>query len=95
MPRVDGPGPRYFVRLLGTKRSEFVEFAFSIGDPDLAVELVLPFEEFLEFCRKYDVDFLEPEPHAATAFEQLSWRRGEPELVRELAATPKTQRRQP
>lgn len=70
---------KYFVRLLGTKRDTFVEFEFAIDDPELAVELVMPFGEFMEFCRRYGVEFLEPTPPAATAFEKLCWKNGDPD----------------
>lgn len=69
----------YYVRLLGTRRDTFVEFEFAIDDPELSVELVMPFEEFMQFCRRYDVEFLEPEPKAAAAFEKLCWKNGSPE----------------
>lgn len=69
----------HFVRLLGTKRDEFVEFEFAIDDPELSVELVMPFDEFMEFCGRYSVSFLEPDPGAAAAFEKLSWKKGSPD----------------
>lgn len=31
-------------------RARFVEFTFTMGDPDLAVELVMPLDEFTSFC---------------------------------------------
>lgn len=70
----------YYVRLLGTKRDTFVEFEFAIDDPELAVELVMPFDEFMEFCQRYEVTFLEPDGKAATAFEKLSWHKGAPDV---------------
>ena len=76
--REDASMTRY-VRLLGTRRDAYVEFEFSLGDPDLAVELVLPFDEFMTFCRRYEVTFLEPDPSGAAAFERLSWHRGAPD----------------
>ncbi len=72
---------KFFVRLLGTKRDTFVEFEFAIDDPELSVELVMPFEEFMRFCSRYEVQFLEPTPQAAIAFEQLSWRHGAVDLA--------------
>lgn len=84
------PGTTYYVRLLGTKRDTFIEFEFAIDDPELAVELVMPFEEFTSFCTRYDVTFLEPDPKAALAFEQLTWRHGEPALERIAADASKT-----
>ena len=70
----------FFVRLLGTKRESFVEFEFAIGDSELSVELVMPFGPFMEFCKRYRVQFLEPSPEAAVAFDQLSCRYGSPDL---------------
>ncbi len=51
--------PRAYVTVLRTRRNAFVEFAFALGDPELAVELVLPFAAFDELCARYDVHFLE------------------------------------
>ena len=41
---------RKFVRIIGTRLGKYVEFEFSVNDADLAVELILPFEAFDEFC---------------------------------------------
>ncbi len=38
------------IKVLRTRRDLFVEFEFQWGDPDLAVELVLPYPAFREFC---------------------------------------------
>lgn len=38
-----------WVRVTGVQ-GDFVLFNFTIGDPDLTVELILPFPAFLEFC---------------------------------------------
>lgn len=39
-----------FVRVTGINRRGFVEFEFSIGIPELCVELMLPRAAFEEFC---------------------------------------------
>ena len=39
-----------FVRVLGRRDNGFVEFAFSIGWPELSVELMLPERAFADFC---------------------------------------------
>lgn len=39
-----------FVRVTGVSSRGFVEFEFSIGSPELCVELVLPAAAFEEFC---------------------------------------------
>ncbi len=44
------PEHRY-VRLTRVREDGFVEFEFAIGDPDLAVELILPAAAYREFCR--------------------------------------------
>lgn len=49
------PGPvmdvgKRYVRVTGA-HDGFVEFDFSIGDPDITVELILPRPAFEEFCR--------------------------------------------
>lgn len=44
-----GPG-RSTVKVLGTRLDRYVEFEFSLNDPDLTVDLVMPFAAFDEFC---------------------------------------------
>ena len=46
---------RKFVRLIERRPDGFVEFAFSIGDPALAVELILPEPAFATFCAEQRV----------------------------------------
>lgn len=41
---------RRFVRVTGINPRGFVEFEFSVGIPDLCVELMLPQAAFEEFC---------------------------------------------
>jgi len=41
---------RRFVRVTGISPRGFVEFEFSVGVPELCVELMLPREAFEEFC---------------------------------------------
>lgn len=41
---------RRFVRVLQRRSNGLVEFEFSIGWPDLSVELMLPEREFADFC---------------------------------------------
>ena len=75
---------RKFVRILGTRSDRFVEFEFSINDSDLAVELILPFVAFDEFCSLQNATVLPPEPAAASQLEQLAWRSGQPGLLRRV-----------
>lgn len=41
---------RKFVRVVRTRPNGLVEFEFAVGDPDVAVELVMPQAAFAEFC---------------------------------------------
>lgn len=41
---------RRFVRVLQRRGNGLVEFEFSIGWPELAVELMLPERDFADFC---------------------------------------------
>ncbi len=73
-----------FVRILGTRHDRYVEFEFSVNDADLAVDLILPFAAFDEFCLLQNVTMLPPEPTAAEQLEQLAWRSRQPGLLRRV-----------
>jgi len=49
-----------YVRVCAQRPDGFIEFAFSIGDPALCVELMLPEAAFHEFCLTNKVIVLEP-----------------------------------
>lgn len=49
---------RRFVRVTQRQANGLVAFEFSVGWPDMSVELVLPEEQFNEFCSKNKVEFL-------------------------------------
>ena len=49
---------RKFVRIMRTLPNGFVEFEFAIGEPGVAVELVMPKAAFDEFCRNNQVEFI-------------------------------------
>lgn len=51
---------RKFVRVTSPSDSEFVQFEFAIGWPDLSAELTLRRDQFEEFCKKHQVEFLNP-----------------------------------
>jgi phenol hydroxylase P0 protein len=57
---VEGPFDitRKFVRVMRTLHNGLVEFEFAIGDPDVAVELVMPQAAFDEFCAANQVELL-------------------------------------
>jgi phenol hydroxylase P0 protein len=46
---------RKFVRVLQRRDNGLIEFEFSIGWPELAVELMLPQRAFEAFCRTHQV----------------------------------------
>lgn len=57
-----------YVRLLQVRPDGFVEFEFAIGEPELAVELILPADAYREFCRHNEVIELTPiRPTAPTS----------------------------
>ena len=71
-------GQPCFVRVTGTRGARFVEFEFAIGDPELAVELVLLFDQFHTFCAQHQAIHLEAEEGARLDYERLKWRFGAP-----------------
>lgn len=52
---------RHFVRVLKRHPNGLVMFEYSIGWPDLCVELMLPQDSFDAFCQRYEVTFLTDE----------------------------------
>ncbi|WP_105029437.1 MULTISPECIES: phenol hydroxylase subunit [unclassified Limnobacter] len=68
--------PRY-VRVTGTLNNRFVEFEFSIGDPELCVELVMQFDQFREFCKQHNAVELTAEQCAWLDYERLKWQFGQ------------------
>lgn len=51
-----------FVRVIGHRPDGLVAFEFSIGWPELAVELLLPAKAYVEFCATHKVQLLPPAP---------------------------------
>ena len=69
---------RRFVRLSSVRADGYVEFVFSIGDPEIGVDLILPRAAYDEFCRANRVTFVTPEQAAAIDFDKPKWRFGSP-----------------
>ncbi|ODS93213.1 MAG: hypothetical protein BGO13_04095 [Burkholderiales bacterium 66-5] len=46
---------RKYINVLGRRDNGLVEFEFSMGWPELTVELMLPEQAFAEFCRTHQV----------------------------------------
>jgi hypothetical protein len=59
------------VRVTRIRRSRFVEFEFSL-EPELTVELVMPYPEFQRFCAEHHVRTLPGEEEAALALIRLA-----------------------
>lgn len=70
--------PVKWVRVTCRRPDGFVEFDFAIGDPDLAVNLILPAHAFEAFCRDNRVRHLSEAQGQAVDREQSKWRYGEP-----------------
>ena len=70
-PRFD-PTTR-FVRLKQVRSDGFVECEFAIGDPDLAVELILPANAYRDFCRDQQAVVISPLQGAAIDDARLRW----------------------
>ncbi len=71
-------GQPCFVRVTGTLEQRFVEFEFAIGDPALAVELVLQLDQFRQFCARHQVTQLSADEGARLDYERMKWRYGAP-----------------
>lgn len=72
------PDRVYWVRMTRRRPDGFIEFDFSIGDPDLSVDLILPEPAFEEFCRANRVQHLNEEQGRLIDIEQSKWRYGQP-----------------
>jgi phenol hydroxylase P0 protein len=71
---------RCYVRLRNIRPDGFVEFDFSIGDPDLSVDLIMPHAAYVEFCSINSVRFLTLEEGEVIDREQAKWRYGLPNI---------------
>ena len=66
------PSSRY-VRLTQVRPDGFVEFEFAIGDPELAVSLILPADAYRDFCRDNHAVLISPLQGAAIDRARLRW----------------------
>lgn len=69
---------RHYVRFRELRDDGYVLFDFAIGDPELAVELVLPLVAYQTFCRERKVSYLSREQAELIDFEKSKWRFGTP-----------------
>ena len=63
-----------FVRVTGERPNGFVEFDFAVGEPDLAVEMILTRAAFAEFCERNAVEILAPQAEPQAAPSDWDWR---------------------
>ena len=77
--RVVNDATRY-VRVTGQVRGGFVEFQFSIGDPTLYLEMILPAAAFEEFCAVNEAIHLNAEQGAMVDEDRVKWREGDRQL---------------
>lgn len=69
---------RHYVRFRELRDSGHVVFDFAIGDPELAVELILPLAAYQTFCRERGVIYLTREQAQTIDFERSKWQFGSP-----------------
>lgn len=62
-----------YVRVTAERPDGFVEFDFSLGDPDLYVELIMPQDMFSTFCESNGVSFLTDREAAAIDADRQKW----------------------
>jgi len=73
-PRDDAP--RHYVRVTRADHHGFIEFQFSIGSPELYLEMTLPPAAFAEFCAHHQVLHLTAAQAAAVDVAARRWHRG-------------------
>ena len=66
-----------YVRVTGIRDDKFIEFDFSIDDPEIFVELVLPTDMFQTFCTNNNVKILDAENDTQAEHDRMLWRIGD------------------
>ncbi len=61
-------------RITGIRKGRFIEFDYTVGAPELTVELVMPLSAFREFCDLNHVHTVTTEATIRKDYEQLIWR---------------------
>jgi len=69
---------KHYVRFREIRDDGYVLFDFAIGDPELAVELMLPLAAYQAFCRERGVIYLTREQADTIDFERSKWQFGRP-----------------
>lgn len=68
---------RCFVRVRRVRAGGYVEFDFSIGDPTLFLEMILPEPLFREFCARNSVTYLSEEEGRKVDEDRRKWQDGD------------------
>ena len=74
----DGARPQCYVRFLQQRASGHVEFVFSIDDPSLGVELIMPLAAYDAFCADNHVRFIADQQARDLDSDAQKWRFGIP-----------------
>lgn len=74
--RTHQDAPRHFVRVTRADHHGYTEFQFSIGDPDLYLDMTLPPAAFAEFCARHQVVHLTPAQAEAVDVAARRWQGG-------------------
>jgi phenol/toluene 2-monooxygenase (NADH) P0/A0 len=64
-----------FVRITAQRDDGYVEFDFSVGDPDLAVELIMNHTMFARFCEANTVTTIDQDDESIDSVRER-WRFG-------------------
>lgn len=75
-PAGNSPPAPCFVRVTNADRRGYVEFQFSIGDPELYLEMTLPPAAFAEFCAAHCATHLDAAAARAVDRGMQRWRYG-------------------
>ena len=67
-----------YVRITGVKNNRLIEFDFAIGEPEMYIELMLPFHAFVDFCAHNKVCHMTAEESAQVDYDRMKWRYGKP-----------------
>ena len=62
-----------YVRVTSREREGFVEFNFSVGDPSLFLEMILPIDAYEEFCTSNKVKSLTSEQEQMVDRHESVW----------------------
>ncbi|WP_338841411.1 phenol hydroxylase subunit [Acinetobacter lwoffii] len=87
MQQLNVEQPPCFIHVTGTQRDKYIEFEFSIGDPELAVEMIMPVKAFEEFCAHHQVQHLSTDDFAKIEYDRMKWRFGQAGIREWLCCT--------